>query len=297
MKIVFSDLDGTILSSDKTIAPKTFEVLDELAAQGIEFVPCTARSLTGVVPEFLVHPSVHYVIGSNGAAIYKLNKSNFALPAGTRLVGQDAKEAAASIPFEVIRQIDVDKESVVWLYEQVANRNIMFDISSNGKTYSERPRYERMDQYDLTEAELRSFKTFRTPVDVTIPELLDQLDHIERIIVYWKDRADRDAVTSLVDTRDDLFWANSLPINVEISNAAATKGTGLTWLCDYLDIPVSEAISFGDGMNDVPMLIAAGDGVAMANSMPEVLEHADHIAQDNDAPGVALYLEELLAQE
>lgn len=296
MKIIFSDLDGTLLSREKTLDAHTLAVLDKLAHKGIEFVPCTARAAAGVVSELLAHPSVHYVIGSNGAAIYSLNKTAKELPSKL-LLGEEAAAYAKTLNTEVIHRVDLDPASVLWLYEQVAEHNIMFDVSGGGKTYSERARYDRMDQYDLSEAELRAFKSFRTPIDITIPELLPQLEHIERVTVYWKDRADRQLVTDLVDAREDMVWANSIPINIEISNVQATKGTGLLWLCEQLGIDAADAVAFGDGMNDIPMLVAAGDGVAMANSAPEVFEYANHIARDNDAPGVALYIEEKLAAQ
>ena len=43
--IVFSDMDGTLLTSDKQMSDATWAMLDELARRGIEFVPCTGRPL------------------------------------------------------------------------------------------------------------------------------------------------------------------------------------------------------------------------------------------------------------
>ncbi len=47
--IVFSDMDGTLLTSDKQMSDATWAMLDELARRGIEFVPCTGRPLSGIV--------------------------------------------------------------------------------------------------------------------------------------------------------------------------------------------------------------------------------------------------------
>ena len=46
--IVFSDMDGTLLTSDKQMSDATWAMLDELAHRGIEFVPCTGRPLSGI---------------------------------------------------------------------------------------------------------------------------------------------------------------------------------------------------------------------------------------------------------
>ena len=53
-----------------------------------------------------------------------------------------------------------------------------------------------------------------------------------------------------------------------------------------MGVPVSEAVAFGDDLNDVPMIEAAGDGVAMGNAKPEVLAVADHVTLDCDHAGV-----------
>lgn len=51
--IVFSDMDGTLLTSDKQMSDATWAMLDELARRGIEFVPCTGRPLSGVFEPIL----------------------------------------------------------------------------------------------------------------------------------------------------------------------------------------------------------------------------------------------------
>ena len=44
--IVFSDMDGTLLTSDKQMSDAAWAMLDELARRGIEFVPCTCLLYT-----------------------------------------------------------------------------------------------------------------------------------------------------------------------------------------------------------------------------------------------------------
>ena len=46
--IVFSDMDGTLLTNDKQMSDATWAMLDELARRGIEIVPCTGRPLSGI---------------------------------------------------------------------------------------------------------------------------------------------------------------------------------------------------------------------------------------------------------
>ena len=55
------------------------------------------------------------------------------------------------------------------------------------------------------------------------------------------------------------------------------------------------AIAFGDEANDIPMIRAAGRGVAMANAIPEVMEAAQAVTAGNNQAGVAQYLQALFA--
>jgi len=67
-----------------------------------------------------------------------------------------------------------------------------------------------------------------------------------------------------------------------------TLTTALAWLCGHLGEPLADAWAFGDNINDIPMLQAAGHGTAMINAEPEDREAAGAITEyDNDHDGVA----------
>jgi Cof subfamily protein (haloacid dehalogenase superfamily) len=83
----------------------------------------------------------------------------------------------------------------------------------------------------------------------------------------------------------------------EITRAGVTKAAALARLAERFNYSPDNVIAFGDMPNDVPMLTWAGTAVAVANAHPEVLTAVDEVTLTNDADGVALYLERLLAQE
>lgn len=275
MEIVFSDLDGTLLASDKTIAPETAAALNHLAEAGIEFVPCSGRPFSGIKPELIELAATHYVVCSNGALICKVLDDNTC---------------------EVIHRTEMPRESLLWLYERVRHMDIIFDVLADEHSYSERPRFEKLAEFVDDKLILADMQSMRTVYDSTVPELLPSLKHIERISIYWKHPEDRSRIVELVESRPELLWVRSFPTNLEISHKDASKGAALTWLCNKLSIPVSESVAFGDGLNDLSMLTTAGDGVAMANAEEEVLSKAPHATDTNDNCGVAKYLEALLAK-
>jgi Cof subfamily protein (haloacid dehalogenase superfamily) len=82
---------------------------------------------------------------------------------------------------------------------------------------------------------------------------------------------------------------------VELLPPGPTKATGLSIAARRLRIGAAETIAFGDMPNDIPMFRWAGHGVAMANAHPELKAIADEVTASNEADGIALVLERLLA--
>lgn len=80
----------------------------------------------------------------------------------------------------------------------------------------------------------------------------------------------------------------------DIMAPGANKGTALKQLAEILDIPLSNTIAFGDFLNDVELLKAAGISIAMDNAHPELKKLADHIAPPNTEYGVITVLEGFL---
>lgn len=70
IKLVASDLDGTLLDKNKEITPRLYHALEQMNEQGIYFVPATGRPFSTVPQAIKALPFLRYVITSNGAAIY-----------------------------------------------------------------------------------------------------------------------------------------------------------------------------------------------------------------------------------
>ena len=121
-----------------------------------------------------------------------------------------------------------------------------------------------------------------------IDSKIDEVETLERIAMYWHDPADRDAIAAELDTLGGIEVTRSYAMNIEVMGEGATKGTALTWLCEHLGERLANAWAFGDNINDIPMLQAAGHGMAMINAESEDREAADAITEyDNDHDGVA----------
>lgn len=271
--IFFSDMDGTLLTSDKRITPETWAALDAIHDAGMQFVPCTARAFNGVPAELLAHPSVRYVVASNGASVVDLQTQ------------------------AQIHAVHLTRQHVLDIY-QVARgyRDITFDIFSNGACYSERARYDRLAEFAGKLSTLESLQSNRTPYDEPCEKFIAKHDDFERITIYWKNERDAAELKAAYSQDPMLAIVRSAPNNIELSDPAATKGGALTWLCGHLGINIADSVAFGDNINDISMIEAAGCGVAMKNAEPEDIAAANLVADYNDRNGVAKVIMEKLGR-
>jgi Cof subfamily protein (haloacid dehalogenase superfamily) len=91
-----------------------------------------------------------------------------------------------------------------------------------------------------------------------------------------------------------LYISKSLPYFLEFASPEVTKGAGMAFLASHLGFAPERTIAFGDGENDVELLVWAGYGIAVANAHERVLAVADWVCPPADEEGVAQVLESFL---
>ncbi|WP_322153341.1 Cof-type HAD-IIB family hydrolase [Paratractidigestivibacter sp.] len=271
VKLVFIDLDGTFVDSQKRVCKRNVRALERAAELGVQFVPCTGRNSSGIPAQIASAPSVRYAVCCNGGSVVDL-RSGRTLHAEAVETGQVAR-----------------------LYEAVRDLRCTFDVFIGNKVYLERSRWEIMREAAGGDEVMERFlSTLRTPWDGSMDELL-RMGPVTKLTMLHPDKATERAVRAAVDGVEGLAWTYSLPVNTEVQRAGVNKGSALRWLCGHLGVDVDDAVAFGDGDNDVEMLRAAGDGVAMGNAADDVKACADHVTATCDEAGVAAYLEPLFA--
>ncbi len=76
------------------------------------------------------------------------------------------------------------------------------------------------------------------------------------------------------------------PSAMDVTLKGGSKAVGIAAMLERLGIPLSAAVAFGDGLNDKEMLQAAGLGIAMGNSHPDLLAFADYVTSSVDEGGI-----------
>ena len=268
IKLIALDLDGTLLNSDKQLTQQNAQALACAAARGIEIVPTTGRFFSGMPEVIRSLPYLHYAITINGAAVYD--------------VRCDADIARAEIPLplavEIMRYLDT--------------LPVIYDCYMNNWGWMTRAMQLRADAFAPDEHYLRMIRNLRTPVDDLKSYLLETGRDVQKIQLFLTDPALRlTLLRQLGGQFEGLCVSSSVPNNIEINSTDANKGEALRKLAARLGLDISQTMAFGDGLNDLSMLRAAGVGVAMENACPEAKQAADYVTGSCDESGVAAAIE------
>lgn len=269
-RIIALDLDGTLLNSQKQLTPANAAVLARAAAQGAEIVPTTGRFYSGMPECVRALPFVHYVISVNGAQVYDLRED--------RAISR--AELPAGLAVEVLSYLDTqdviyDCYQENWGYMTAAMQDRVLDYVTD-------PNYQKM------------VREFRTPVPELKAHLRQRGLGVQKLQLFTPDPALRLRLLEELPRRfPETAVSSASPNNVEINAADATKGEALRQLAAHLGLDICQTVAFGDGLNDLSMLRAAGLGIAMANACPEALAAADRTTASCDEDGVARALEAL----
>lgn len=270
IKLVASDLDGTLLNKNKEITPRLFEALEKLSEMGIYFVPSTGRPF-GTVPQAIKDlPFLKYVITSNGAAIYDAEKKeniieNFLTPQAVDAVIETAKELPVLVEYFI-----------------------------GGKAYIARSVYDDLTPYDLSESHTKYVLNSRTPVEDFWGEMKRNDTILENINLVFRDMDLRKQVWDKLKATGLASVTAATTKNIEITSLYATKAKALEKLCEMLGFTRENVLAMGDGDNDMPMIQFAGIGVAMENGEEHIKAAADIIADNCNDFGAAKILEQII---
>lgn len=260
MKIIFTDLDGTLLSSDKRISKENKDAISIALKQGNKIVITTGRPLPSAIQlakELNICGYGCYLIASNGGLIYDCYHQT------------------------VLFEIGLKKEYVRYLMDAAHKWGIHVHTYSKTNVLCEKA------SDDLTYYE----NAIHLPA-IIVPSATAYINYDP-----WKviliDRKSKERLVRFQETYS--FWAKDKCASVfscdhmlEYCPFQATKGNAVRFLCNYLHISLDRTIAIGDAENDISMIQAAGLGVAMANATWETKDAADIVTElDNNNNGFA----------
>lgn len=142
-----------------------------------------------------------------------------------------------------------------------------------------------------TEAELAKYYHSRQ-----VTEDLHAVTDVIKLAGFTPGDAEREIYPALLDAAPDATVVVSGAHWVDIMAADAGKGRALTALAETMGVEKHQIAAFGDYLNDLELLQAAGTAWAMENAHPDVKAIAHHIAPPNTEAGVVTVLRDLLGR-
>ncbi len=264
-KVLFFDLDGTLLNDDKTISPRTRAALEACVAKGHVFVISSGRAYSSIIKivERLGLENCKPLISSfNGSQIYHLERKEML--------------HSTKLSTDIIAKIrDLAKTMGVHLQSYSDTHVLTESINKNVTFYCEYVKNDYELLPDIAAEGLESYKLLA--VDLDNRQLLDDF---------------RIKVEELCSKKVQCFFSNDWFL--EILPYGTTKGTALKFVCDYTGVDIKYSYAFADAENDLPMLETAAYSTVLLNGIPAAKAAAGFITfTDNNHEGLALFLEKL----
>jgi Cof subfamily protein (haloacid dehalogenase superfamily) len=269
-RLIALDLDGTLLNREKQIPPENLAALEKAHRAGIVLVPASGRSRAGIPDCVKAAPYFRYFITSNGASVWDRARGEeiWSAPIAPEL----ALRALAALG-------EMDGET---------------DVYADGGGLIGAASLKRLAEFPMPARQLAYIRATRRPV-ASLRDAVAAARSVELMQILLREPAQKQAlIARLREQFPGLSVVTSMDNNIELNSARAGKGAALTALCGLLGIPTEQTAAFGDEQNDLPMLRAAGLGIAMGNAQPEVRAAAGLVTGTNEEAGVAQAIFRLL---
>lgn len=260
IRLIATDLDGTLLNSAHVVTPRTERALKAAIAQGVQVIFATGKTMH-----------------SRRALVKQLDLNT----PGVYSQGLVLLNADGSVRY----RRDLDRETARPVITFVEERGYNLVAVAEGGTHI------------LTER-LSSLTDFMIAHHEPYPELVGPLSAVIDRVALTKLLIEippaelpgvRDELARLTGGKVELV--RSMPQLLEVLPPGASKGDGLRRLLDDLAIDPQHVIAFGDAENDLEMLQMVGLGVAMGNATDSVKAVADYVTASNDEDGVGRAVE------
>ena len=265
-KILFTDMDGTLLRNDSTVSCGMKAALDSLILAGHKLVLTSGRPLDSIL-EVMQAADLFYpdtlVIAYNGSLIYDCNSRSplaehrVPMHAAASII-QCAKRHGLHVQTYTDHEIvcAAEDEEVRYYRRRI---HLPLLLSSDLLSALDKPPY-KVHVIHLTDK--RKLEAFKHEIDASLGDLIT------------------------VQFSNDQY--------LEFYSREAGKGNAILEACRHFGIQPENCVAAGDAPNDLSMLAAAGCGVAMANAAEDVKKAASFITQkDNEHDGLIEAIEAL----
>ncbi|WP_159881509.1 Cof-type HAD-IIB family hydrolase [Paenibacillus puerhi] len=261
-KILFSDIDGTLLNSKSQISQETLKAIRSLRRSNIPFVLVSARMPKGIEPYQNQIGTHEAMICFSGALVLGPLQSN-----GHR---------------EIIRNIPLSSEEIQCVYSLIQpDYDITISFYNKDEWYA-----EALDEAILQESGI-------TSIQPNLCELKAMIKKVEmnKMLCIGNPKHIEYLQADISKHYPKLTVYKSKSTYLEIMAPQVSKSSAMDKILEYYNFTRDITVAIGDYYNDIDMLQNAGLGVAMGNAPEDVKKYADEITASNDEDGLKLIIE------
>lgn len=284
IKVIASDMDGTLLGNDHKIGADTLEAIKKACQNGIRFMIVTGRNFQSAMK----------AVAGTGIVC------DYILASGAE-VRDPELQVVKRIPlsFEICRRVyEILKPYPVYVIYCTDQEN--YRIGTEEEADASLIDYIRLFHLDKNEEEIRKSEIFlemkrNSGAAPDIQTLHQKKIPIYKIFLSSKEDWALEELSKKFNEIPGIAVASSFRDNLEITDIQAQKGPVLKEYIESLGYTMEEVMVLGDSMNDYSMLsMDFGATVAMENAMDEVKKVSRYVTKSNIDSGVAYAIEKVL---
>ena len=284
IKVIASDMDGTLLDENHMLTDRTAEAIKKAQAAGIRFIIATGRGYMSAMPLMRGKQIDCDYVATSGAEVRNSK--------GEMIQRNVMKKEDYTMAYELLEKynllytIETDEYSCFIGSEEQLEENMIQHMKVFYKTMSEED-IRKLPFFNLVMSRCRAYASFEefAEANLEVTKMFSMSNDIELLKNLGIE----------LRKNPNLAVSSSFYDNLEITDAKAQKGIALKTYIESLGYTMDEVMVFGDSMNDESMLAMDFSAtVAMENAVDEIKAVVKYITKSNEEDGVAYAIEELL---
>ena len=260
VKLVVSDMDGTLLNSKEEVSALFFELFDQLKKQNIHFCAASGRQYNSIINKLDAIKDEIYVIAENGGIAKRNDKVLVATPLSTEKI-----------------------KKILPVLRSINDTHIVLCGKDGAFIESKDEAFRAMFQ--------EYYHSFQIVDDLT--SVIETEDFL-KIAIYHFTSSEEFIYPKLKQFENEILIKISGKNWLDISDEKANKGHALREVQKIINVTKEETMAFGDYHNDIEMLKEANFSFAMKNAHNDITEIANYTTDSNDNLGVEKILKQLI---
>ena len=262
IKLVVSDMDGTLLNSKGEVSNHFFSLFKKLQKKNIHFCAASGRQHNSIISKLAAIEDQIYVIAENGGVV---------------------KQGETTLLSQFLNPKKV--QEIIPILRTIAGANMVLCCDNSAYIESKDERF-----INLFQEYYHSFQQVDDVMEIakTIP--------VFKIAVYHFDSSEKFIFPVVQDFKNDVLLKISGQHWLDISDEKANKGNALKAVQKLLNVTKQETLVFGDYHNDIEMMQESNFSFAMKNAHEDIKKIAKYSTESNNNFGVEMVLEKLVNQ-